>query len=90
MLQISFINGQEIFYSLVCLILLLVSLAFPIFTAIILMRKYDSLSSEDMQVKIGSLYSDIRLESKLALFYHVIFMVRRLLLSFMAIFMIGF
>lgn len=54
------------------------------------MKKYDSLSFENMQVKIGSLYSDIRLESKLALFYHVIFMVRRLLLSFMAIFMIGF
>jgi hypothetical protein len=56
-------------------------IVFPFFVWGLLWKKFGSLSNEVTQVSIGATYGDLRIDSKAALLYNVVYMLRRLFIS---------
>ena len=69
-------NGFSCFSSVAAIIVAVTLIALPIFFYSVLMRNRENL--ETLRVKIGNLYSGIRIEKKSQLVYVVIFFVKRL------------
>jgi hypothetical protein len=59
-------------------------IVFPFFVWGLLWKKFGSLSNEVTQVSIGATYGDLRIDSKAALLYNVVYMLRRLFISVIA------
>ena len=59
-------------------------IVFPFFVWGLLWKKFGTLSTEATQVSIGATYGDLRLDSKAALLYNVVYMLRRLFISVIA------
>lgn len=60
------------------------AMVFPFFVWGLLWKKFAILSNEATQVSIGATYGDIRTDSKAALLYNVVYMLRRLFISAIA------
>jgi len=59
-------------------------IVFPFFVWGLLWKKFPTLSNEVTQASIGATYGDLRIDSKAALLYNVVYMLRRLFISSIA------
>jgi hypothetical protein len=67
-----------------------VVLIFPVFIAIFLLKNYNKLGLEYFTTRFGSLYEELRINHKPALFYYVVFTLRRLLFAVIAVVFEGY
>lgn len=59
---------------------------YPVITFLFIKNNMKRLNDPDIKRKFGSLFEDLRLDSKLALYYNVIFMVSRIIISLILVF----
>jgi preprotein translocase subunit SecY len=71
--------------SVFSIIIVVAIVLFPFFTLIVLWKKNASLSEEKSIKTFGSLYNELRKDSRTALLYNVIYMIRRLVFALNAI-----
>ena len=59
---------------------------YPVITFLFIKNNMKRLNDPDIKRKFGSLFEDLRLDSKLALYYNGIFMVSRIIISLILVF----
>jgi hypothetical protein len=71
--------------SVFSIMVVIVIIIFPFITWIILWKKTAELPEEESIKTFGSLYNELRIDSRTALLYNVIYMIRRLVFALNAI-----
>ena len=62
----------------------------PILVWVLLWKRFNSLKDDDNSKMFGSIYAELRADSKAALLYHVIYMMRRLIFAAIALYLINY
>ena len=70
---------------MLALLLTSILLAMPFLTWALLWTRFSSLNTQEAKLRFGTLYQGLRTTSKPALLYHVIYMLRRLLFTAVAV-----
>ena len=76
-------SRSDIFSSIFSIIIFTWIFFFPFLIWTLLWTKFDKLKDQNLINTIGTTYIGLRQDSKLALLYHVIYMLRRLVFSFL-------
>jgi hypothetical protein len=80
-------NSSDKFSSIFAIFTLSCIITFPFLAWFILWTRPSAvLKKEQSQIRFGSIYFELRVESKLALLYNVLYMLRRLLFAMLIIF----
>ena len=66
--------------------LVLILVSFPFFAATLLMKMFGNLAIPMIKIRIDSLYENVDLQKRTALFYSVLFLARRLSYALILIF----
>lgn len=77
----KWVTRSDIFSSIFSIIIFTWIFCFPFLIWILLWKNFDKLQDQKQINTIGTTYIEIRQDSKFALLYHVIYMVRRLFFS---------
>lgn len=86
--KLSFANSSDTFASIVCFFGVGILGTFPIVVTIFLFKYLNKLeTNSDLKTKYGSLYSELRTHKRATVLYTTLFLIRRLVFAFTAIFL---
>ena len=77
-MNFSFEKGDQIFFSVFVILILMATWGLMVFAAVFAMRKLTKLQEPDFKKKFGDLYLGLKTNSRVALFSPVLFMLRRI------------
>ena len=67
--------------------LMIVSIVFPVVVVVVLLKYYKKLNTENIKIRIGSLYENLRIERRAALMFNALFVTRRLIYASLIVLM---
>ena len=78
-------NPSDKFSSIFAITVFVVVFFFPLFVWWLLWTRFDKLNDELSIIRYGSMYLELKTDSKTALLYNIIYMLRRLMFATVAI-----
>ena len=85
-----FNSPSEIFNTLAVIIFTIVTMLFPLWVRYATVKNFEKLGSDEIADKYGPFYEDLNLDNKITALYIFFFIVRRLLISAILIFLRNF
>ena len=84
-LQLNWVAYTGKLSSVFAIIIAVIIVSLPFITWILLWRRVGTLSDHENINTFGALYAELRKDSRIALLYHVIYMIRRLVFALNAV-----